>query len=68
MTKELSNGPLLTTKDFKLNKYKLSFAVVTPEGVIMQKGFSRMDEAKKFRDTAYRGYYSHCEVRLVKTI
>lgn len=65
--KELSNGPLLTTKDFKINKYKLSFAVVTPKGVIMQKGFARMDEAKRFRDLAYWGSYSHCDVKLVKT-
>lgn len=58
---------LLTIKDFKTTKYKLSFAVVTQKNVVMAAGFTRYAEAKKFIKTAYFGYYNDCKVSLIKT-
>lgn len=36
--------------------------VVNPEGVVMTKGFRTQEEAMEWRDTAFFGYYSHCDI------
>lgn len=58
---------LTTEKDYKKHSFKLSFAVVTKENVVMSAGFVNKKEAESFRDNAFFGYYKDCNVKLVKT-
>jgi hypothetical protein len=57
---------LTTEKDYKKSSFKLSFAVVTKEGIVMSSGFISKKEAEDFRDNSFFGYYRDCEVKLCK--
>ena len=39
------------------------YLVVSSEGVCMQDGFESYDEAVKWKDSAYMGYYRNCSIR-----
>ena len=58
---------LKTEKDYKKHNFKLSFAVLTKENVVMSSGFVNKKEAEDFRDNAFFGYYKDCIVKMVRT-
>lgn len=58
---------LKTEKDYKKHNFKLSFAVVSKENVVMSSGFISRKEAEDFKENAFFGYYNDCHVKLVRT-
>ena len=56
-----------TLKDYNLSNYKLSFAVVTKDNVVLQAGFRTKEVAEDFKNNAYFGYYKECIIKMVKT-
>jgi hypothetical protein len=56
---------LITSKHYSKTKFKMNWAVITKERVVMQKGFRTKAEAEHFRDNAYLGYYKDCHVKFL---
>lgn len=56
-----------TLKDYPTTTKKISWAVITPQNVVMAAGFVCKQDAEHFRENGYGGYYSECTVRMVRT-
>jgi hypothetical protein len=53
-----------TSKDYTQTKHKLGWSVITNEGLTIAK-FAKKETAEDFKENAWCGYYSDCEVKFI---